>query len=173
MDKRVATILDVGCGRGWPMQFINRKRKYLTVGADIFAPFLLQCKELGIYDGLVWCDIRKLPFKQRSFDVVLCLRVLEHLKVDEAERLLVQMEEIARKQVVIITPLGEHRQSEEKQRYPYYVHRSTWVPIQLEKLGYRVWANGVRNLQGETGILARLPGFFGHWGISYGCALAR
>ena len=53
LDKGGGSILDVGCGRGWPMQFINRKNRFFTVGVDIFPAFLSECKEKQIYDEYI------------------------------------------------------------------------------------------------------------------------
>ena len=36
LDKDARTILDLGCGVGEPMEFINRKRNYRAIGIDIF-----------------------------------------------------------------------------------------------------------------------------------------
>jgi len=52
------------------------------------------------------CDVRKLPFKQKSFDTVLCMEVIEHLEKEEAIRLIEDMEKIARKKIIITTPVG-------------------------------------------------------------------
>ena len=38
LDKSSKTILDVGCGKGEPMAFINRHGKFKVVGIDIFKP---------------------------------------------------------------------------------------------------------------------------------------
>lgn len=159
LEKRRASILDVGCGRGWPMQFINRNKRFFTVGVDIFAPFLRECKELGIHNEYVLCDIRKLPFQSKSFDIVLCSRVLEHLDSEEGKELLRKMEDIGRLQVAIITPIGEFKQEQAVAGDVHYIHRSTWFPAQLREKGYIVRGSGVRNMQGETGFLARLPRF--------------
>ena len=32
------SLLNVGCGRGGPIELINRKRRLFSVGADIFRP---------------------------------------------------------------------------------------------------------------------------------------
>lgn len=159
LDKRAKSILDVGCGRGWPMEFINRNRRFFTVGVDIFAPFLRECNQQGTYNEYVLCDIRKLPVQRKSFDIVLCSRVLEHLDTEEGKELLEQMAEIARLQVAIIVPVGEFTQKQAIAGNVYHIHRSTWFPAELRELGYKVKATGIRNMQGETGFMARLPKF--------------
>lgn len=39
LDKESKSILDVGCGKGRPMAFLNRRHRFFAVGIDIFAAF--------------------------------------------------------------------------------------------------------------------------------------
>lgn len=107
------------------------------MGADIFAPYLEKCKSRGIHDEYVLCDVRSLPFRRKSFDVVLCLDLLEHLEKEDGARLLQAMEEIARRQVIISTPIGEFEQHSYDGN-PYQEHKGSWRPNELESLGYEV-----------------------------------
>ena len=141
------SLLDVGCGRGGPAELINRKRRLFSVGADIFRPYLLHCRAAGIYDDLVCCDVRYLPFPPESFDVVLCGEVVEHLERVDALALMKSMEAIARRQVIISTPVGQCGQ----QAYdgnPHQAHHSTWLPQDFRQLGYAVRGSGLRGMGG-------------------------
>jgi len=157
LDKRGKSLLDVGCGRGGPIERINRERKLFSVGADIFRPYLLHCRAVGVYDDLVCCDVRLLPFGPGRFDIVLCSEVLEHLQRHEAEELISEMERIAYRQVVISTPVGRCHQ-QEYDGNPHQAHRSTWLPQDFRRLGYSVRGSGLRGMGGliaqET---SRLP----------------
>jgi SAM-dependent methyltransferase len=170
LEKKSLSILDVGCGKGHPMRFINRSRRFSTVGIDLFAPYIRDCKMNRTHDDYVLCDMRALPFKKRSFDLVLGLRVCEHLTANEAERLLADMECIARRQVVIIVPAGTFEQSPFENN-PYQRHRSYLTQAQLKQRGYKVQVNGLRGVQGDTAKIGRfrtLVALSGHmlWVIS-------
>lgn len=170
LQKNCRTILDVGCGKGNPMKFINRNRRFFTVGVDIFSPYLKECKRMHTHDDFVQCDIRALPFQARSFDVAIGLRVCEHLTMSEIIKLLRSMEKIARKQVAIITPDGSFEQSPFDDN-PYQQHKSFLNVSQLKKLGYKVQVNGLRGVQGDTskiGQLRRCLSLIGHilWVLS-------
>ena len=89
LEKKAESILDVGCGTGKPMRFLNRHGRFVTVGIDGFEPSLEQCRRDGSHDTLVLGDIRPLPFNEKSFDIVLCLQALEHLEKKDGELLLV------------------------------------------------------------------------------------
>jgi len=161
LDKRSQSILDIGCGKGGPMENINKRGKFYTVGVDAFAPYLKECKAKGVHQEYVLCDIKNLPLRNKSFDIVLCIEVIEHLEKEDGRKLLQAMEKIARRQVIISTPVGVWRQKDiDKQLNPYQKHRAVWFPGELRSLGYKVRGCAVRKLCDEEGLLARLPKIF-------------
>lgn len=150
------SILDIGCGTGEPMKFIKRGKRYLIIGADIFAPSLNQAKKEGIYDMLVLCDLHKLPFKSKAIDIVTCLQTLEHFEREDGLRLIGEMERIARSQVVITTPVGDWKASRSEAN-PHDEHKYIWKPRELKRLGYTVRGYGFRGFGGSTGLIGRIP----------------
>jgi 2-polyprenyl-3-methyl-5-hydroxy-6-metoxy-1,4-benzoquinol methylase len=84
------------------MKFINRARNLYTVGLD--------AKKNNAHDDYVLCDVRHMPVKDKSFDVVLCIEVLEHLEREEGINLIRAMEKVARRQVILTTPVSEYEQ---------------------------------------------------------------
>ena len=148
--------MDIGCAKGEPMRFINRHREFYTAGVDVFEPYMREARREGIHDAYVRSDIRMLPFKRGSFDVVLCMEVLEHLERDEGVALLRVMEEIAVSQVIISTPVGSYRQ-EAYDSNPHQQHKHAWSPQEMRELGYQVRGIGIRGLGGKSGIQSPLP----------------
>jgi len=156
VDKRSESILDVGCGKGEPMKFINRHRKFHTMGVDIFEPYIEACKEQQIHDEYLLCNIQDLPFADKSFDIVLCMEVLEHLEKDDGEKLLKDMERIARRQVILTTPVGFSEQDEFllSENNPFQVHKSGWQPTELKSLDYKIRGSTISCLAGKAGTIA-------------------
>jgi len=152
LDKRSKSILDVGCGKGQPMKFINRNKKYYTVGVDIFEPYIKICKEQRIHNEYLLCDIHNMPFPEKSFDIVLCMEVLEHMNKEEGNKLLKNLEKIARKQVILTTPVGMCEQDEIilEDGNPFQVHKSGWYPDELKKLGYKIRGTTIKCLGGRA-----------------------
>lgn len=156
LNKGAKNILDVGCGKGQPMKFLNRQGLFKVVGIDIFKPYLLECKNSGVYSECLRCDIRALPFKKKSFDVVICMAVLEHLAKNDGINLIKGMEYIATKQIIIDVPKGVYEQHIAKDGNPEQIHKSSWEPDDLKKLGYKVRGQGLP-IYGESGLVGHLP----------------
>lgn len=74
-------VLDVGCGEGFTMREVRKSgEKVAMVGVD-FSPTALawnQAQHMA-QSPLNVADVHHLPFCDSSFDLVLCLEVLEHL----------------------------------------------------------------------------------------------
>lgn len=80
-------IVDLGCGTGQALSWLSGAR----VGVD-FSEALLKGRHQG--PDYVLADVEAVPFRDNSFDLVLCLDVIEHLPslrvIDEAHRILVK-----------------------------------------------------------------------------------
>ena len=156
LDGSSTSLLDVGCGTGGPTHFIKRQKNYLRIGADVYAPSLKQAQGEELYDMLVLCDLRRLPFKAKVVDIVTCLQTLEHFDRQDGLRLIGEMERIARRQVVITTPVGNWKQPPSVTN-PFDEHKHIWSPSDLRELGYTVRGYGFRSFAGSTGLVMRIP----------------
>lgn len=159
LDREAISILDVGCGPGVPMHLLRKQRKAFTVGIDAFLPYLKSAQARKSHDAYVLGDVRYLPFRDKSFDVVWCIEVIEHVEKEAGLNVVKAMEEIARRQVIITTPVGVYK-STGYGGNPYQEHKATWYPEELRQLGYKVHLCGLRKLgplfEGTHGPLVRL-----------------
>ncbi len=137
LDTR--TLIDVGCGRGiiGALMRIYREPKRL-VGVDIFQPYLDFCKKFNLYDEVYCLDLTKLPrsFRSKEFDVVTCIEVLEHLAKKDGEKLLDEMERLA-KLVIVTTPTTFFPQ-QDFDHNPFQKHVSFWTLADFRKRNYDV-----------------------------------
>lgn len=99
-----ATLLDVGTGLGDIPQKAQRAAarhgvSLRTIGFDAEL-VLIQHASPRLSHGIVG-DARRLPFADRSIDIVTCSQVLHHFRDDDASALLREVNRVARVAVVI------------------------------------------------------------------------
>ncbi|RKY38248.1 MAG: hypothetical protein DRP72_02165 [Candidatus Omnitrophota bacterium] len=149
-------IADLGCGDGSFLSRIkNLKCGWISeiIGFDIFMPALIRAKEKKIYRALVQGDIRKLPFKKNSFDVVLISHVIEH--VEKNEKYIKNLEGIARNKIIFITPNGYTPNLDKSSIYQ--THSSGYTINDFKHLRYIVRGLGCRIVCGKVYKAGKLP----------------
>ncbi len=73
-------ILDVGCGRGFYLNFLHRLTSCSLVGVDLDPAVLLRARRhLPTSVTLLQADATSLPFPAASFDKMILSEILEHL----------------------------------------------------------------------------------------------
>lgn len=155
IDKNSKTILDIGCGTGLPMRLINFRRHLNSTGIDLFKPYIDQCKRAGIHDRCIISDANKLSFKPKSFDIVFTSQVIEHLVKKDAEKFIEKAERLARRQVIISTPVGRTIYGTDDGNI-LQRHRSYFYPEYFQKRGYKIIRIGGKGLFGEGGLAHRV-----------------
>lgn len=159
----VKTVLDVGCGSNSPLARI--KKNFYSVGVDAFEPSIKKSKREKIHDEYKLCDVLKISkhFKKKSFDVVVALDLIEHLEKKEGLHLLEQMELLARKKIILMTPNGFVSQHPIEDN-PYQIHKSGWGISDFKKMQYRIYGiRGFKFIRGEYATIKYRPWFF--WGL--------
>ena len=132
LDKDCLSLLDVGCGEG-TLKSVECLR---SVGVDVELLSLTKAKGKGNYSDCIRGDVRALPFKAKSFDIVLCVEVIEHLEKIEGVDFIKQLEEVAAKQLIITTPWGYTEPWKGIYNDSARTHVSGWLPTEFRQLGY-------------------------------------
>ena len=144
------TILDVGSGPCRKQKDRRFKKTDFTC-FDIYIPYLKACQKLGY--KTVYGDAGKIDkhFHHKSFDIVWLIDIVEHMDRQDGFKLLKKVDKIARKQILISTPLGWYPQDYEcvdkswindidsgiEVKNKYQQHVSAWYPKDFKKLGYQ------------------------------------
>ena len=132
------SLLDVGCGSDSPVQFL-RNRPARLVGVDGFLPSIEKSKSKGIHDDYRCIDLANFGVEMSgcSYDCVLSIDVIEHFDKEQGLKLIHEMERVARRRVVLLTPNGFLPQ-EEHSGNSYQKHKSGWSADELRALGFEV-----------------------------------
>lgn len=156
IDKSSKSILDVGCGLGVPMELIKLRMKIkYAVGVDLFKPYIKVLKKRKLHDKYVLADARKMKFRAKSFDVCFASDVLEHMRKEEAWKLLKNMEKISKKQVIVTTSLG-YFYHPVVDGNPLQLHLSGYRPEEFQKRGYKTFKYGRKEILGTGGLVHRI-----------------
>jgi SAM-dependent methyltransferase len=131
------TGLDLGCGSGSQLPF----DKLRWFGIDLHLPSLLLAQLRGSYEGLLCCNVLSVcsAVRDKSVDVVVAFDLIEHFDKNASLCLIEQMERVARKRVIILTPNGYLDQPRKTvSRNPLMAHHSAWSSQEFKALGYTV-----------------------------------
>ncbi len=130
-------VLDVGFGLGYGLKILAEKANEL-VGIDIDKAAVSRAKsflregwepkvlEVRPYDGYT------IPYDDRSFDVVTCVDVIEH--VTDYMRLIHSMCRVSRRMVLISTPLQRSEYTQPDGRPRNIWHLREWSIEELENI---------------------------------------
>jgi len=77
----VKKVLDIGCGEGFVInKLLSSYPHFKIIGLDINADVLCFAKHLNPRVEFIEGDINNFPLKKKSFDLVMAIEVLEHMR---------------------------------------------------------------------------------------------
>lgn len=149
LNSNRLSILDLGCGNGeTAMRLIYKSRlrakSVYVVGLDINLHKLYQAKK--ILDDVVLGDAVYLPFRPKSFDLILMIEVLDHLPKPAGVYLLTkELNKLSKGAIIITCPNGSTPTSV-KELCVWDRHNSDWRPEELRYFGYNIIGNVPKSL---------------------------
>ncbi len=144
-------ILDLGCGTH-SMVGILPKERFHTVGVELFDPYLDKAIESKRHAEYIKADMLQVAFDDNSFDAVVLLDVVEHLKKEDGLALLEKAKKWARKKIIVNTPNGFFKQAAYDDN-DLQEHLSGWEISEFKKWGFSV--NGLRGFNWMHLLLGR------------------
>lgn len=155
-------VLEVGCGRGFYVKTLNEVWPKLDItGVDLNEKYLSVAKKFVNDDKvkLIKADATDLPFKDKSFDRIICSEVLEHIPDDQ--KAISEMHRVLKPGgIVIITVPNKN--------YPFFWDPVNWISERIFKKHLPadiwwlagIWADHVRLYdEGEIRDKVEKPAF--------------
>lgn len=106
--KEGMTVLDVGCGTGYYYRTLSQLDKNIDyTGTDITEGYLETARKNFPEAKFIKGDLMSLPFDDNSFDTVICVNVLQHLKHTEVKDAIKELIRVSRGNVVLRVPIGD------------------------------------------------------------------
>ena len=133
---RGRTVLDAGCGTAYGTRMLADAGAVSVTGVDIAAS-VLDAAAPGVPDHveLVPGDVRALPLRDRSFDLVVCFEVIEHL--EDPDRALHELARVAKPEGVVL--VSSPNRDVYEPGNPHHVHEYT--PAELRDALERYFAH--------------------------------
>ena len=135
-----SSVLDVGCAKGFMLHDMAELIPGITVkGVDVSEYAVANAIE-DMKPHVQVADARKLPFPDKSFDVVIAINTIHNLEIEECAEALREIERVQRKGAFVT--VDAYRTEEEKRRmYAWNLTARTimsvddWVAF-FRKVGY-------------------------------------
>jgi ubiquinone/menaquinone biosynthesis C-methylase UbiE len=97
-----ASILDVGCGKGFMLVDFSLLMPQAELrGLDV-SSYAIANAHPGVKDRLEVGDARKLPYSDKSFDLVTSINVAHNFELDECAQAILEVRRVAKKNAFIV-----------------------------------------------------------------------
>ncbi len=134
------SVLDVGCAKGFMLRDLQLLHPHLqVVGVDV-SRYALNCAHPDVSGFLVEASADALPFKDKSFDLVLSINTLHNLTYDGACSALSEIMRVSRKDAFVMVD-GWKNESEKKDLDSWILtaqtvlHEGDWIQL-FARSGY-------------------------------------
>ena len=149
------TVLDLGCGEGTLMQFVSDGKNWQITGIEIYKKAIDVARKRNAYCKLIQGDLLKTIKNnlKSKYDVVFFSQVIEHVTRSQGEKILDEIEKLAKKRIIVGTPRGFMEQPHEfLDGNPHQVHKSGWSIEDFTSRGYEVYGIGFWPIWSHHGL---------------------
>lgn len=99
----IKTVLELGAGSGGDLAALS-KAGYVVTYSDFSPVAIRNFHRLHPRIRTVECDVRSVPFPDKSFDLVYCLGLLEHFNPSDRQRILSEMVRVSGRYILVDVP---------------------------------------------------------------------
>lgn len=104
-DNAIERVLDVGCGTGRFVRFLNDNGSS-AIGCDVYKEALIAARKINKKNTIIKASASKLPFKKNSFDMLTAVSLIEHLTKKESKAFILEAKRVLKPRgfIFIVTP---------------------------------------------------------------------
>ena len=136
-----ASVLDVGCGKGFMLHDFKELMPNLTIAGIEISEYAIEHAIETVKHFLRTGNVKELPYEDNSFDLVISINTIHNLALEECKRALREIQRITRKHAFIT--VDAWRTDEEKEQLLKwnltaltYMHVDEWKRL-FEEVGYQ------------------------------------
>src|SRR3990167_5559199 len=115
------SVLDVGCGHGYLVA------GFLKQGIEAWGTDWADSAGSLIPRNFKKADAKKLPFENKTFDIVVSTDFLEHIPEEEVEQVFSEMVRVARRKVLALINFNRPEKDKEKDTHVTLRPKHWWV----------------------------------------------
>lgn len=135
-----SSVLDVGCAKGFMLHDFAQLIPGITVAGIDISEYAIANAVADMKPFVRVANASKLPFADKSFDVVISINTIHNLPLAECKKALREIQRVSRKHAFIT--VDAYRTPQEKQRMDAwnltaqtYMHVDEWVAV-FKEVGY-------------------------------------
>ena len=135
-----ASVLDVGCAKGFMMYDFKKLMPKLNIqGIDVSRYALEHCQP-EMKPLIQVANAKKLPFPDKSFDLVICINTIHNLPLDECKQALREIQRVSRKDAFVVVDAWRNEQEHQallkwNLTALTYMHVDDWRKV-FKEVGY-------------------------------------
>lgn len=105
-DSSISKVIDVGCGRGdFTIEIAKRYTQLNEIwGCDFLKENVyIACRNTGSLEKVSFkeCELLNMPFKEKSFDLSLCINTIHHIHKDDLKKALSELARITSRYIIM------------------------------------------------------------------------
>ena len=135
-----SSVLDVGCAKGFMLYDLSQALPGITLKGIDISPYAIEHAIEPIKPLLQIGDAAKLPFADKSFDVVISINTVHNLPLEQCKQALKEISRVAKKGSFVT--MDAYRTPQEKERMDAwnltaltYMHVDEWKKL-FSEVGY-------------------------------------
>lgn len=135
-----ASILDVGCGKGFMLHDFRTLMPMATVAGVDISSYAIENAMEGMKPFLRVADAKALPFADTSFDLVISINTVHNLELDRCKTALLEIKRVSRAHSFVVMDAWRNDMERENMlkwnlTALTYMHVDDWVKLFAE-IGY-------------------------------------